>query len=84
MTAGQRPEREQDMVACINLHTITREEAQRLESLEHALLGYVPPSGSLAAQAQAAVARRGAHPVTKGAVLTNLTLTLSAAADTNQ
>lgn len=29
-------------------------------------LGYTPPSGSLAAQAQAAVARRGAQPVTKG------------------
>ncbi|TBU31199.1 hypothetical protein BD311DRAFT_657324 [Dichomitus squalens] len=57
MTAGHRSEREQDMVACINLHTITREEAQRLESLEHDL-------GSLAAEAQAAVVRRGAHTLT--------------------
>ncbi|CDO70420.1 hypothetical protein BN946_scf184999.g61 [Trametes cinnabarina] len=59
-------EREPDTVPSINLHTITRLEAQQLESLEHKSLGYTPPSGSLAAQAQAAVARRGAQPVTKG------------------
>ncbi|KAI0695290.1 hypothetical protein C8T65DRAFT_815119 [Cerioporus squamosus] len=59
-------QREQDTVAGINLHTITKPEAQLLESLEHKLLGYVPPSGSVAAQAQAAIARRGAQPVTKG------------------
>ncbi|KAI0744792.1 hypothetical protein C8Q76DRAFT_789276 [Earliella scabrosa] len=58
-------EREQDTVAGINLHTITREEAQLLESIEHKLLGYVPPSGSLAAQAQAAVARRGGQVMTR-------------------
>ncbi|KAI0351664.1 hypothetical protein OH77DRAFT_1461785 [Trametes cingulata] len=58
-------EREPDTVPCINLHTVTKQEAQLLESLEHKFLGYTPPSGSLAAQAQAAVARRGAQPVTK-------------------
>ncbi|KAI0632819.1 hypothetical protein C8Q77DRAFT_1119916 [Trametes polyzona] len=58
-------EREPDTVPSINIHTITKEEAQLLESLEHKFLGYTPPSGSLAAQAQASVARRGAQPVTK-------------------
>ncbi|KAH9887085.1 hypothetical protein C8Q73DRAFT_714635 [Cubamyces lactineus] len=58
-------EREPDTVPCINVHTITKQEAQQLESYEHKFLGYTPPSGSLVAQAQAAVARRGAQPVTK-------------------
>ena len=37
VAVGDRSEREQDTVACINLHTITKGEAEKLESLEHKL-----------------------------------------------
>ena len=37
MPVENRSEREQDTVACINLHTITKGEAEKLESLEHKL-----------------------------------------------
>lgn len=43
----------------MNLENITQSEASIVESEEHKALGYRPPPGSLAAQAQAAAARNG-------------------------
>ncbi|KAI8972595.1 hypothetical protein BD414DRAFT_469290 [Trametes punicea] len=40
-------EREPDTVPCINIHTITKQEAQLLESLEHRFLGYTPRADHL-------------------------------------
>lgn len=45
--------------ASVNLQKITQSEASIIESEEHRALGYRPPPGSLAAQAQAAAARNG-------------------------
>jgi hypothetical protein len=49
----------------INLNTITSDEAQMLQSVEQKILGYRPPSDSLAAQAQSVVDKRDNEPVTK-------------------
>jgi len=49
----------------INLKTITAEEAHKLQSEEQKVLGYRPPSDSLAAQAQNAVDKRADVSVTK-------------------
>ncbi|OBZ75004.1 hypothetical protein A0H81_05317 [Grifola frondosa] len=55
----------------VNLSTISAAEARSLMSHEHRALGYRPPPGSLAAEAQAAAAR---HPEGNGATLDDDTL----------
>ncbi|KAI0742638.1 hypothetical protein C8Q80DRAFT_1109193 [Daedaleopsis nitida] len=45
----------------VNLKDISEADARRLMSEEHKALGYRPPPGSLAAQAQAAIARHETH-----------------------
>ncbi|EJF59215.1 hypothetical protein DICSQDRAFT_172197 [Dichomitus squalens LYAD-421 SS1] len=49
----------------LNLDTISAPEARALQSEEHKELGYRPPAGSAAAQAQSAVDSRADVPVTK-------------------
>ncbi|KAI0370922.1 hypothetical protein BV20DRAFT_1018097 [Pilatotrama ljubarskyi] len=49
----------------LNLNTISAPEAHALQSEEHKTLGYRPPAGSAAAQAQSAVDKRAQEPVTK-------------------
>ena len=49
----------------VNVNTMTASEAHALQSEEHKTLGYRPPAGSLAAQAQFVTDKRGQEPVTK-------------------
>ncbi|RPD60835.1 hypothetical protein L227DRAFT_547247 [Lentinus tigrinus ALCF2SS1-6] len=49
----------------LNLDTISAPEARALQSEEHKTLGYRPPAGSAAAQAQSVVDCRAQVPVTK-------------------
>ncbi|RPD76973.1 hypothetical protein L226DRAFT_355958 [Lentinus tigrinus ALCF2SS1-7] len=51
--------------AQLNLDTISAPEARALQSEEHKTLGYRPPAGSAAAQAQSVVDCRAQVPVTK-------------------
>ncbi|TFY63902.1 hypothetical protein EVJ58_g2962 [Rhodofomes roseus] len=51
--------------ADVNVNTTTADEAHALQSEEHKTLGYRPPTGSLAAQAQSGVDKRAQEPVTK-------------------
>ena len=49
----------------VNVNTIADPEARALQSEEHRTLGYRPPTGSLAAQAQSVVDKRAQEPVSK-------------------
>ncbi|KAL0952749.1 hypothetical protein HGRIS_006979 [Hohenbuehelia grisea] len=59
---GQPPPTE-SITAGINLDAVGEEEARKLMSAEHKALGYRPPPGSLAADAQAAAAKHPAGAV---------------------
>ncbi|CAL1697916.1 unnamed protein product [Somion occarium] len=55
-----------ELVLDIDLSMIGKDQARKIMSEQHKILGFRPPPGSLAAEAQAAAAR---HPVVKGAQL---------------